>query len=665
MFRKSFIFGLALALGGAMGPLAAQENPPAPAPAAAQSQVASNHPVEQIILGETPDAALHAPAQPDGPFVVAGGGLKHLESAEFDHRVIAAKGHLLDQPLLDGIIKALLIYIRQNGLPSAEIRIPTQDFADGRLRLVVVAAPAPEGPPLEQILLADSVDAAANLAPVPNGHFVVATGSLKSFESDELDRRLIAVKGRPLTTQILQGIEEVLILYARQHGYPVVDIGTPTQKLADGRLRLAILPGKFRQIKFLGNRWFGESQLMGDLHVTQGSVFSMPDLDRALTWTNDSNPFRRVQAHIEAVPNSNEADLIVGVQERFPLRVVAGLDDAGNDALGNYHYTLAATYANLWNLDHQLTYEYITTNHGQYFQGHVLNYRAPLPWHHYLQFSANYMHAKPILAGGYFTQDAVNSEASLRYTVPFGRSDQAGELFAGFDFKRSNNNLQYGGETVLPGATDVFEFTLGISKIFRDKRGAWLFGVTSNLSPGNFNDRNTSTAYQVVRGGARAGYAYADFTAQRGLSISHGWDLNSRATIQVTDGNLLGSEQLSIGGSSTVRGFNENILAGDEGFVLGNDLLAPVIHTPVSLRGKKFVPVETRFLAFYDAGQVRNKHAVVGDPIFVPLASSGVGVRVNWATNFSLTFDYGWQITRLPYPHDDHGRGHLKVTLAY
>ena len=547
--------------------------------------------------------------------------------------------------MLVGAALALPLAAQQNpGLPPAE---------------------APKTHPLKQILLADSPEAAQKLSLQPGDKFVIATGSLKHLESDDLTKRLIAARDHNIDKPLLEAISQVLSVYVRQHGYLIVDISIPDQNIADGALRFAIVPGKFRQIKFVGNRWFSESQLLGNLHVGRGEIVSVLDLDQALAWTNDSNPFRRVQARVEQVPNSNEADLVVGVQERLPLRVVAGFDNAGNAVLGENHYTLAATYANLWNLDHQATYQYITTGRGQNFQGHVFSYRAPLPWHHFLQLNATYLRARPKGIQGVFDQDAQNISGDLRYTIPLQKGDNPSELFANLSFKESNNDLQFGGTSVQSSKTDVFEVTLGASKMLRDKHGAWIFGANATASPGHINSRNTDSAFAYARAGGKARYAYGSFSFQRMQALDRGWEFNARGNLQVADNNLLSSEQLGVGGAATVRGFNENVFTGDEGFVFDNELLTPVLRSRVSVRGKQFVPLETRFLAFYDAAQVRNKHFNVYDAHFAPVASTGVGVRMNWASNFSLSADYGWQITHLPYAVTEHSRGHIKVSLAY
>jgi hemolysin activation/secretion protein len=166
--------------------------------------------------------------------------------------------------------------------------------------------------------------------------------------------------------------------------------------------------------------------------------------------------------------------------------------------------------------------------------------------------------------------------------------------------------------------------------------------------------------------GAKARYVYGSLSAQRLFKISPGWDLVSRAVVQVSQANLLPSEQLSIGGSSTVRGFNESVFSGDHGYVFTTDLLLPAFKIPMPAAiAKRRGPLETRFLVFFDAAHTGVRHRFRADTKRAALASEGVGVRLNLANNFSLTADYGWQITSLPYKTDERSRGHIKATLAF
>jgi hemolysin activation/secretion protein len=201
----------------------------------------------------------------------------------------------------------------------------------------------------------------------------------------------------------------------------------------------------------------------------------------------------------------------------------------------------------------------------------------------------------------------------------------------------------------------------------------WAFGASITASPGGVNSRNTDRAFDAgrfgegdsARFGATARYLYGSFTVQRLQKLAPGWDFISRGVVQLSEANLLPSEQISSGGSSTVRGFNESIFAGDHGYVLSNDLMLPGMKFNLPRISKKRGPLEARFLLFFDAAHTGVRHRYPSDFKRAALASQGIGLRLNLANNFSLSADYGWQLTELPYEVEDTSRGHIRATFAF
>jgi len=527
------------------------------------------------------------------------------------------------------------------------------------------AAP-PAQPPshlLRQILITTGIEDAQKLVPQPEAGFVVMSPPVAFLDSTELKKRLAPGENRPLDDKLLAAIAQVVENFLRQHDFPVATAVIPPQSISGGIVRVAVLFGKFRNFRFQGNRWFSDSLLKEKLRVEHGERVRLSQLDQALSWTNN-NPFRRVRVHMEPVPGTDEVDLIIGVQERLPLRLLALYDNAGNATLGKNRFIGSISYGNLWGRDHQVSYQYITSDQPEIFKAHGLDYRVPLPWRHYLQFSASYLRATPEFFDGLFTQDGESITTELRYSFPLHVRGRPIDFFTALNFKQSNNNLAFGGEEFLT-TTDIFQVSSGVSTVIRDKRGAWALSASLTYSPGEINSRNSDAAFRDSRFGADSNYVYGSFSFQRLLNLERGWEFMSRAVIQAASRNLIASEQLTAGGSATVRGFNENVFAGDEGFVFSNDVLLPVLKKPLPFKTKNQLILETRFLFFYDAANVRLKERFATDAKFAPLASTGVGVRMNVGTYLNVTADYGWQISDLPYPVEEHGRGHIKVTLAY
>ena len=159
--------------------------------------------------------------------------------------------------------------------------------------------------------------------------------------------------------------------------------------------------------------------------------------------------------------------------------------------------------------------------------------------------------------------------------------------------------------------------------------------------------------------------SHGTLSVQRLTTLPAGFQLVSRGLLQMASANLIGTEALTLGGQATVRGYDENITSGDEGFEVSHELQGPVWQTPLSIHGRKLPPMQSRLVAFWDYGKAWNKHPFGSDLRPNPLMGAGLGLRCNVGTNFSLVADYGWQlITTIP-AQPDHHRASLKATLAY
>ncbi len=473
--------------------------------------------------------------------------------------------------------------------------------------------------------------------------------------------------GKPISDASLTEITKTIVDYSTKHDRYLTRALFPDQNVRDGALRIVVLVARYNKLAFHGNRWFSNTLLQSELGIKPGDEVRMSVLEQAANWAN-SNPFRRVRISVnDLTAKPGQADIVVAVEDKLPVRIAASYDDAGTPILGRNHYSLTAQFGNLWGRDHQGSYQFTTSDDVNVYKAHSFDYRVPLPWRHYLQFSGAYVLAKPIFGEGRFAQLGKNIVADARYTVPIRTDENPIEAFAGVDFKQSNNNLQFGGIEVFNTKTDTFQATAGFIAVHRDKLGAWLLGMNVNASPGDVNSRNSERAFQSARAGAKPTYLYGTVSLQRSVALPQGFEFQSRAYFQFADQNLLSNEQLSLGGSGTLRGFDPNAGIGDEGYTISNELLSPLWQPklPVTLNGDNALTLDTRFVGFFDFGEVSYKHEYYFDPSQKPLSSAGIGVRVSHSNNFSLNFDYGWQVARTPNHDRRYGRGHIKVVLAY
>lgn len=464
--------------------------------------------------------------------------------------------------------------------------------------------------------------------------------------------------GQPLTQRTLNRLSRDVVLYFRQRGRPVVDVLVPEQNISGGSVQILVVQGRLGEVRVEGNKWFTAGQIAVAVRAPRGEVIEGAPLLEDLTWINQ-NPFRQVDLVFMRAPQPGETDVVLRVRDRHPLRLYAGYEDTGN-ALTGYDRLLAGlNWGNAFGHDQQLNYQISGSPDFKKLVAHSASYIAPLTkLRHTFTVFGSYAESQPELAGGLFTLEGRSWQLSGRYRLPLtARGGWTSDLTAGVDFKRSNNNLAFGGMQVFAEETDVVQAIAALAARRTDKRGTTTGEFTLALSPGGLTGGNHTAGYQAARAGARPDYVYARLELERIAKLPAGWFWRARGTAQLASANLLGSEQLGLGGANNLRGYEEREANGDDGFVLVNELHGPPLH----LAGGRVDP-----LVFVDYGLVAAHDRLPGEPSHLSLASAGLGFRFNLKGNLSLRADYGWQLKDSGVSDGRRSsRGHLSVVLSY
>ncbi len=655
------------------------------------ARAADTYYLSKIAIADSPEKAAELTPNDGGNRSVVVHDIAALEAPDFAAAVEPFIGRPINSDAVNGIVQAILQYLRGHGAPDAQVIIPNnQNITAGMLRLAVIVQPVPNLPRetyiLKKLIITDSTGTAIAAPTSDGGTTPIVIHGVEFLQSAEFDRIVAKFIGQPITNASLHQLTNTIDEYAHAHDRIVAKVVVPAnQNISGGTLRIVVLVGRYNQFLYRGNHWFSQSLLEQKLGIKPGDEVRQSVLEEAVNWAN-GNPFRQVRVVVNNLPNQpGKADLIVSVADTRPIRSVGSYSNDGIPLLGRNQYSGSIQFGDLWGLDHQISYQYTRSNNPHLFQAHALDYLAPLPWRHYIELSASYILVHPSFYAGLLGQTGEDLSTSVRYKVPFGTNRGTGEMFFGADFKESNTNLEYGGSDVSAAKIDIFDAVVGFSAVRHDSKGSWQCGLSLNLSPGNVNSRNTDESFQpgyrgntfhIGRLGARARYATASVSLQRLQTLTQGWDFFTRGTAQFATANLVANEQLAIGGVNTVRGFDPNVFSGEQGFVLNNDLESPTLKHALPFLPKNANTLSARLTFFYDAAQVFYRHHFPvtdafgrqtgwDDDLLRPMASAGVGLRLSVATNLSFSFDYGWQITRLPTPTDYHGRGHIKVVLAF
>lgn len=514
---------------------------------------------------------------------------------------------------------------------------------------------------LRQVILTENAETLKDLAYDPTKGLVRVAAPLTETDRAELTRRLQAGENRVIDEKLLAGVAAVVEAYLRSRGFPMATAMVPPQNIAAGALRILFALGRVRSVKFEGNRWFSDSLLQAKLRIERGALVQASDLERSLAWTN-SNPFRRMNLHVEPVPGTGEADLFFKVQERFPLRFSAGYENTGNAILGWDRYSAGLTYGNLWGADHLLSYQEMTSRSPRLLRAQSVEYRAPLPWRHLFSLSGSQVRVNPTFFDGLFTQEGHNLSVDARYAVPFRRGAWEGELTGTLSAKRLNNNLEFGGVPAVTSEIELFTASAGLAAIRGDRLGRWVLSGTLTASPGNLSRRNEAELFSDSRPGAQPRYVIGHFWVQRQTVLAGTLIHTARLSAQVASARLVPSEQFSIGGANTVRGYEERILNGDAGAWFSHEVQKPLPALPL---GKRWPRLESTVVAFWDYGRSFIRQPRVNEVPDAFLSSVGLGARFSLGNYLSASADLGKQIERVELPGAPSHRLHVKVSFSY
>ena len=441
--------------------------------------------------------------------------------------------------------------------------------------------------------------------------------------------------GKPVTLSLLDEINRAVVRFARGNDHPVVDSFAPQgQDITEGIVQFIVVAGRRGEVRVEGTEGRLAERLSADTSIDAGDVITERVLRADLEWFN-RNPFRQINLILERGDEFGETDIVYHVASRRPYRVYGGIEDSGTRLSGKNRWLSGANWGNALGLDHQFSYQFTSSFDTDVVNAHSFSYVAPLRWRHTAEVYGAHVDSKPGLTATGFDLQGKSWQLGMRYRVPLARRWQAHQTIEfGYDYKRSNNDLEFGGLRISNATTVVSQFLIAYDIGRPDRFGNTAAGVKLFVSPGDMFSDNVDENFAASRFGSSADYIYARFEAVRHtrLPVAMSWLVDF--TFQYANDNLLGSEQLGIGGHRTVRGYDDYEIPADLGLYIRNEIRSPGFAVLESFAGLAWLD---RFeaLIFMDYGIARSKERLPGEPV-TKLWSAGVGFRYGVSTHLNF-----------------------------
>lgn len=441
-------------------------------------------------------------------------------------------------------------------------------------------------------------------------------------------------KGRQ---DVLAAAKAVRDLYAAT-GYPAVQILIPPQEF-QGQAVLKAVEGKIAAIAIWGNTQHDEKNIRNSLRrLLEGQSPNARQLMADINLANE-NPSKQIAVDLQAGEQPGEIIAKVNVQDRDPGRVTMSLDNGGSPTLGTRRMGLAYQHGNVFNQDHVLTGQVTASpDFPHKNRSASLGYRIPF-----------YQQGVSLDMVGTYTDTASGSTPTpngvMRFTgagrtmgvflnqpLP-GEAELRHKLTYGLEYKDFNNSCQADGNGMSAEACGTVtsrpvSITYSSQINLPQAQVGMSIGYAANIPGGPhggdtyYADMNRKSRWNAWRSSAYVG-----------LPMPQGWQVKISLAAQSSGQRLIPGEQFGAGGASSVRGYAERSITGDQGYTASAELYTPDFGEVIAAEN-----VEARGLVFFDYGRVSDHDASTPN---LTLASVGAGLRLNFLKNLALRLDAG------------------------
>lgn len=494
------------------------------------------------------------------------------------------------------------------------------------------------------------------------------------LSQQEAEKVLAPFTGPDRTLADIQKAREALEGAFSRKGYGAVQVQLPEQEIARGEVVLRAIEAKLGKVTVDGNRFFDEANIRASLPALRaGEPPNTAALAGNLRVANE-NPAKQTTVTLRSGAAEGEVDAVVRVADQNPHKFLVSLDSTGTPDTGDWRIGAGYQYANLWNRDHVVNLQYVTSpthddnpdkigfppnRNVRIFGG---SYRIPLySLGDSIDFFAGYANVNSGVVQNVFNISGAGRVYAARYNwnLPRWRELESRVTFGG-DVRYYDNDVFPVGTTVaLVPDYVVRPLSATYSATWRGAQSetSGYIGAFRNI-PGGANADQAQ--FDLVRPGADADYSLfrAGFNYLRSLPADLQWRLNMSG--QYTSEQLVPGEQFGIGGQDSVRGFLEREIINDKGFRGTTEVYSPDFGARVPVEN-----LRARALAFYDWGRVTRNDPTVFDSAESNIGSAGVGLRVSHASNLSLRADYARVLDGAGTRESGSWRGHLSVIYAF
>ena len=403
------------------------------------------------------------------------------------------------------------------------------------------------------------------------------------FSDEKLTEIVQNYQNKFINYEQLQEAKNNITRFYYEEGYVNSGAIIQDQPVIDGIITITIIEGKLSQVEVIGNERLPPSYIQKRLKGEKNTVLNSKELQKRLLILQQNPLLEYIQAELGPGIKPGEGILKIKLKEARPYQLQFNFDNHRSPSVGAYRGEIEGWHRNTgFFLADSLYLRYGLT---EGLNDYTMEYGLPI--NHYdttLSFKIERSDSEVIESP--FNQLDIESEADT-YAISLSHSLQS--------FKKHNQSLNLAlklekttSKTFLLGKPFSFspgvingESTVSIISFSQDwlnrsrdhslaVRSTLNFGIDALGSTIN-NDGSPDSKFFSWLGQ----FQYVKQFLKKQKIIF-------RTDFQWADQSLLPLKKLSIGGASTVRGYRENLITGDNALISSLEWRIPVRQLPIS-----------------------------------------------------------------------------------
>jgi hemolysin activation/secretion protein len=417
-------------------------------------------------------------------------------------------------------------------------------------------------------------------------------------------------------------------------GFQTVSVQVPPQRGARGIVVLRVVETPVGRLRVRDSRYYLPSRITSNApSLAEGNVPNFNEVTQDIVSLNQW-PDRRVTPSLKpgVIPGTVDVDLTV--KDTFPLQGSAELNNRYSADTDPLRINTSLSYNNLWQLGHtiggsvQISPEDLSQV--QVYSGYYVVRFADPSWLTFIIQGVR--QASNVSSLGSIDVAGNGAVIGGRAIVTFPQlTNFFHSITFGFDYKHFDQDITTGG-VLTPTPVTYYPLSANYSATWAPK------GSVTNANAGvTFNLRgfgSTAEGFDFNRFKADANFIYLRTDLSHQHDLPCGFQVFGKIQGQVSDQPLVNSEQFAGGGLTSVRGYLEAEVLGDNGGFGTIELRSPSLLHALGPDAN-----EWRFYIFVDGGYLTLIDPLPEQDSTFALASAGAGTRLRFQNHLNGSLD--------------------------